>query len=200
MSGVYVFYLWVILLCRLLVTLFRLISFQSVRFVTFSAGTTFLLSPVSSVAVLKLSRSSINTSEWFQYIHSRAPLLTWIKMCLFVYSEFFLCKLTFACAILDAISVLLRPSLDIKGAKYLNWSLCLSLSLSIKMLISLFRLSTITFVCLLFSSNPFFLLSFSTIFIIKGNFGCKSTQCVVMKFIKLQTAKECIWKFIMHFL
>ena len=36
--GVYVFYLWFILLCKLRVTLFRLISLQSMRFVSFSVG------------------------------------------------------------------------------------------------------------------------------------------------------------------
>ena len=47
--------------------LFRLISLQSMRFVAFSTGTTFLLPPVSFVLVLKLSRPCIHTREWVQY-------------------------------------------------------------------------------------------------------------------------------------
>ena len=58
------------ILCQFLVTLFRLISLQSLRFGAFSAGTTFLLPPISFVTVLKLSRPRIHTSE-----HSTPGLL-----------------------------------------------------------------------------------------------------------------------------
>ena len=40
---------------------------QSMRFVAFSEGTTFLLPPVSLVPVLKLLRPHIHTSECVQY-------------------------------------------------------------------------------------------------------------------------------------
>ena len=50
------------------------------------------------------------------------------------------------------------PLIDIKVHKYLNWSLCLSLSLLICGN-PLFRLTTISYVFLLFNSNLFFLRS-----------------------------------------
>ena len=101
-----------IVLCQLLVTLFRLISLQSMRFITFSIGTTFLLPPISFVTGLKLSKPCIHTSEWVQY---STPGL------------FFLCEWRcvhllvpiscpgdfFAFTILDAISVLMPPSFNI---------------------------------------------------------------------------------------
>ena len=45
----------------------RLVSLQSMRFLTFSEGTTFLLPLISFVPVLRLSRPDIQTSEWVQY-------------------------------------------------------------------------------------------------------------------------------------
>ena len=65
--GIYVFYLRVILLCGLLVTLFHLVSLQSMRFIVFfSKGPTFLLPPNSIVLVLKLSWSRIYILEWVE--------------------------------------------------------------------------------------------------------------------------------------
>ena len=69
LPDVYVFYFWVIFLCQHLVTLFSLISLQSMRFVAFSIRTTFLFPLVSFVTVLKLSRPRIHTSEWVQCVY-----------------------------------------------------------------------------------------------------------------------------------
>ena len=104
--GVYLFYLSVILWCQLLVTLFRLNSFQFLRFVAFAIDTTFLLHPVSFVAVSKLPRPCIYTSRWVQYSTPGFFFFGWRFMYMLV-ALFFLWKFIFACAILDAISLLL---------------------------------------------------------------------------------------------
>ena len=69
LPGVFVFYLRVILLCQLLVTLVHFIALQSMSFVAFSVGTS-----VPFVTVLKLSMPHIHTSEWVRYKHSSALL------------------------------------------------------------------------------------------------------------------------------
>ena len=134
------------MLYRLLLTLFPLISLQSNRFVPFPKETTFLLPPVSFVSVLKFCAS---------------------RGVFFVNIDFILEKNAFfACAILHVISILLRPSFDIKVLKHLNWSLCFSLFTLIRMLIcghSLFRMT--------FYYDPFLLFSFSTM----SNNCCKSS-------------------------
>ena len=88
------------------------------RFVAFSEGTIFLLSRVSFVPVLKLSRLGIHASKWIQYSTTGLFLCGSKCGCLLVlisFSENF-----FACVALDVISLLLRPSLDIKELKFLN--------------------------------------------------------------------------------
>ena len=129
MPGFYVFYLWVILLCHLLVTLFHLISLQSMRFIAFSVGTTFLLPPVSVLAVLILSR---------------ALLLVWMEMYLFVSIDFILWTLIFALNFPD----MALASLYTNVPYWLNLFLCLSLFPLIKSFFfcghSLFRLTIIT--------------------------------------------------------
>ena len=139
------------MLCQLSVILLHLISFHSMRFVAFSVGTTFLWLLVCFAAVIKLSRPDIHTSGWIQY---STPGIFFLY--LFLSTNFIPWKLFFACAVLDAISVLLIPWLYfIKLHEYLNWSLCLS-----KMLICghiLFRLITIIYVFLLFNSSTFIL-------------------------------------------
>ena len=90
----------------------------------------------------------------------------WLEMFFFVSTNFILEKIIFACAILDAISVLLRLSLDIKVPKYFYLThlldfISLNLFPMIKMFIcrhSIFRLITITSVFLLFNFNSFFFL------------------------------------------
>ena len=79
LPGIYVFFLFMSdLVCWLQVTLFSLISLQSIRFVAFFVGTTFLLPLVSFVPVKKLYRPRSQTSEWVQY--------SWIRM---EYQKFF---------------------------------------------------------------------------------------------------------------
>ena len=77
-----IFYEWVIL-CQLLVTLFRLIFFQSTRFIAFSLGIIFLLRLFSFIAILSSSRPSIHTSGWVQF-STPGLFLVWMEMNLFV--------------------------------------------------------------------------------------------------------------------
>ena len=133
-----------------------------------SEGTTFLLHPVFFLfffTCFEIVQSSHPYIRMGSKSHSSALILVSIKMYLYLF---------FACATFYANSVLLCPSLDIKDPKYLNESICWSLFPLIKILIyghSLFRLTTITSDFLLFNSNPFLLLSSSTM----SNYCCKSS-------------------------
>ena len=97
-------------MCLLLITC--LISLQSMRFVTFSIGTTFLLPLVLFfffffVALLNVSRPGIHTLQWVQYSTTGLWMKTYLKTPLFLRYPLY-------------ISVLLCPSFDIKVPKYLN--------------------------------------------------------------------------------
>ena len=154
------------MLCQLLITLFCMISLQSMIFAAFSIGTTYLL-PLLYLLFLKFL-----TSEWVQCSSPGLFFLCESRCSYFLVPTSF--SKTFAYDILDAISVLLRQSFGIKEPKCLNWSLCLSLFSLIKMLFceqSLFQLMTNPSVFLLLNSNHFYLLSSSTI----CNYFCKSS-------------------------
>ena len=100
----------------------------------------------------------------------RVLLLLWMEMWWLFSSDFILLNLYLVCAILGTISMLLRPSHNVKLPKYWHWSLNLIIFPFIKILIcrhSFFRLTTITSAFLLFSSNPFFRLSSLAIFNIR---------------------------------
>ena len=81
-----------------------------------SVGTTFLLLPVSFEAALKLSRPRIHTLEWVQYSTSGLFFLCGWR-CIYLLVRISSSRNVFACNILDATSVLLRLSFDIKVLK-----------------------------------------------------------------------------------
>ena len=122
------------------------------------------------LTVLKLSRPRIHKSEWVQYsttglfflCESRCDFL--LVLILFSGNSFLLelFLMQFQCSCVHHLIL------------NLNLFLCLSLFTLIKMLVcgrSLLPLTTITSVLLLFNSNPFFLLSSSTM----SNNCCKSS-------------------------
>ena len=122
------------------------------------------------LTVLKLSRPRIHTSEWVQHsttglfflCESRCGFL--LVLILFSGNSFLLelFLMQFQCSCVHHLIL------------NLNLFLCLSLFTLIKMLVcgrSLLPLTTITSVLLLFNSNPFFLLSSSTM----SNNCCKSS-------------------------
>ena len=131
----------------------------------------FLLPLVSFfLTVLKLSRPRIHTSEWVQHstiglfflCESRCGFL--LVLILFSGNSFLLelFLMQFQCSCVHHLVL------------NLNLFLCLSLFTLINMLVcgcSLLPLTTVTFVLLLFHSNPFFLLSSSTM----SNNCCKSS-------------------------
>ena len=92
-----------------------------VTFLAFSLGTTFLLPPVSFVTVLKLSMPLIHSSERVQY-STPGLFFLYVSRCLYLLVLISFSETFFACAILDALSVLLmlHSSLDVKIPRYLN--------------------------------------------------------------------------------
>ena len=76
MLAIYVFYIWVILLCRLHVRLFCLISLQSMRFVAFSEGTLYTdnehKSLVAQICGQRLTLIETFTWYFFEIVMSKS--------------------------------------------------------------------------------------------------------------------------------
>ena len=95
--------------CRLLLTLFCLISLQSMRFVAFSEETTFLLPPVSFVFWNCTGLASIHLNELHITLQGSSSCVNRDVVLISFSGNFFS-----ACATLYAIPLFLRPSLDTK--------------------------------------------------------------------------------------
>ena len=95
---------------------FFFISVKSKSFVVFSVGTTFLLLPGHFVIVLKLSSFHISGVQY----RTRGLIFFCELRCVYLMVPISFSETFCACAVHDAISVLLNPSLNITVPQHSN--------------------------------------------------------------------------------